>query len=86
MSALNSSHSGSPHFEDLDGCSEEGFGTLLGRLIDADARNFVLDFGEDQAQVAFNVREDLFPQLVERGVSTMRQDHARHDVVADSLL
>jgi hypothetical protein len=74
MAASDSPSSDFPHFQDLDGCSDDEFGNLLYQLNDAEAQNFVLDFGEEQAQVAFNVREEEFPQLLESGVSVICPD------------
>lgn len=57
-----------PCFEDLDGCTKEEFKDYLGRVNDPDAQNFVIEFAENEAQVAFNVQRAAFLKLLDREV------------------
>ena len=51
------------NFQSLD--DPDLAGSLVGRTQDASTSNFVLDFGEDGAYVAFDVNDDVFEGLMD---------------------
>ena len=54
-------------FQDLDN-PPDGFESLLNQINDSEARNFLLEFSENAARVAFNLTDANMPLLVETSV------------------